>query len=148
VTWALVELLGVYSNRGTETDRLVGLLAITPTDTPPVTRPPKQVQRRLTDEQRAELIERYLSGERASELAAAFAVHRSTVSELLVKAGVRRPRSLTIEEVDKSVKLYQRGWSCARIGRHLDRDTGTVWLALKAAGVQLRDTHGRERRSD
>jgi tetrahydromethanopterin S-methyltransferase subunit G len=70
--------------------------------------------------------------------AQAFDVHRTTVARLLADNDVRRPRSLTNDEIEESMKLYQRGWSCQRIGEKLGRDDGTIWLALKKAGVELR----------
>ena len=106
-------------------------------------KPPRQHQTKLTADQRAQLLERYRKGERAYELAAEFGINRKTVAEILVRAGQRRPRSMTNEERAEAIKLYAQGWSCARIGKHLGRNHGTVWLALKAAGVKLRDEHGR-----
>ena len=52
---------------------------------------------------------------------------------------------MTEEQVDLATRLYQQDWSVARIGSHLGVNGGTVWLALRARGVQMRDTHGRER---
>jgi DNA-directed RNA polymerase specialized sigma24 family protein len=98
----------------------------------------KQVQQRLTAEQQAELLERYLAGERAYQLAAAFQVHRSTVAKLLTDAGVRRHRSLSADDITRCVEFYAQGWSCERIGQDLGRNHGTIWLALKTAGVKLR----------
>ena len=102
----------------------------------------RQHQTRLTQEQTAQLLERYRKGERAYQLAAAFGLNRKTVAAILVRAGQRRPRSMTEEERAKAIKLYAEGWSCARIGKYLGRNHGTVWLALKAAGVVLRNSSG------
>jgi hypothetical protein len=137
-----VELIGRYSKLRARLAEVARLL-----DEPGVQRPAKgitkQRQRRLTATEQAELIDRYRKGERAYVLAAAFRVHRETVAELLERAGVRRPRSLTAGEIATAVTLYQQaGWSCARIGGHLGRAANTVRLALKAAGVEMRDTHG------
>jgi hypothetical protein len=41
--------------------------------------------------------------------------------------------------------LYADGLSLAKIGSRLGYHATTVHLALRAAGVQMRDTHGRER---
>jgi DNA-directed RNA polymerase specialized sigma24 family protein len=100
------------------------------------------VQRRLTPDQQTELLERYLSGERAYQLAQDFEIHRTTVAKLLADNGVRRPRSLTKDETTDSIKLYQQGWSCHRIAEQLGRNDGTIWLALKNAGVKLRPPWG------
>jgi hypothetical protein len=137
--WNLVEVLGRYSKNRSTLERLQSLLGVkesTPAEEP--VRRSRQIQRRLTAEQQAEVIDRYLGGERAYQLAQAFEVHRTTVARLLADNGVRRPRSLTKHEIAESIKLYRRGWSCQRIGEKFGRDDGTIWLALKKAGVQLR----------
>jgi hypothetical protein len=102
------------------------------------------MQRRLSADQQTELLERYLSGERAHRLAQAFGVHRGTVAKLLADNDVRRPRSLTTGEIAESIELYREGWSCHRIGDELGRNDRTIWLALTKAGVELRPpwTHG------
>lgn len=100
--------------------------------------PSRQAQTHLAEAQRIGLLERYLSGERAFELARAFKLDRRTVASILVRAGVRRPRSMTDGERNEAARLYAEGWSCQRIGDHLGRDHGTVWLALQSVGVQLR----------
>jgi hypothetical protein len=57
-----------------------------------------------------------------------------------------RRHSLTEEQVIVAASLYEQGWSTGRVGRRLDVSGGTVWLALPAHDVQMRDTHGRDRR--
>ena len=109
--------------------------------------PARQRQTHLAENERIELLQRYLSGERPFELAKAFDIDRRTVSAILVRAGMRRPRSMTDAERAEAVRLYSEGWSCARIGERLGRDPGTVWLALKAAGVRLRPPWGNASRS-
>jgi DNA-binding NarL/FixJ family response regulator len=134
-----VELLGSYSNSRQPLERLHRLLKTPParsSDEPK--RKQRQLQRRLNPDQQAELLERYLAGERAYQLAQAFGVHHTTVAKLLIDNDVRRPRSLTTEEVAKSIELYRQGWSCHRIAEQLGRHDGTIWLALKKAGVTLR----------
>jgi DNA-binding NarL/FixJ family response regulator len=134
-----VELLGSYSNSRQPLERLQLLLETPParpSDQPK--RKPRQLQRRLSADQQTELLARYLSGERAHRLAQAFGVHRGTVAKLLADNDVRRPRSLTAEEIAESIELYRQGWSCRRIGEQLGRDDGTIWLVLKKGGVELR----------
>jgi DNA-directed RNA polymerase specialized sigma24 family protein len=101
-------------------------------------RAPRQAQTHLNEDERVELLERYLSGERAHVLARAFNLDRRTVASILVRAGVRRARSMTEDERIEAARLYAEGWSCQQIGEQMGRDHGTVWLALKGAGVQLR----------
>lgn len=78
-------------------------------------------------------------------MAKAFHVHRTTIAKLAADAGIHRPRSLTPTQTREAEVLYAQGWPCERIGQHLGKNHGTVWRALKATGVALRDTHGRER---
>jgi hypothetical protein len=80
------------------------------------------------------------------ELAARFSIHRNTVSQHLNREGVaRRRQGLGDDQVDHAVRLYRAGQSLARIGARLDVDAGTVHSALRARGVRMRDTHGRDR---
>ena len=71
-------------------------------------------------------------------LAEAFEISRTTLDRLLTTNGLRRPRSMTAEEVAKATELYEQGWSCQRIGVHLGWDHATAWRALGLAGVELR----------
>ena len=109
-----MELLGRYSNQAKLREKLQGLLLMEAARSPDEpSRPPKQVQVRLSAAQEVELLERYLAGERAFELAKAYGVDRRTVADRLSRAGVRRPRSMTDQERIDAARLYGQGWSCA-----------------------------------
>jgi hypothetical protein len=140
-----VELLEVYANYAHLLGKFRQLRELPRRKPDPPRRPPKQVHHRLTADQQAEVLERYLAGEKAHRLAKDFQVHRTTIAKLVADAGVHRPRSLTPDQVQQATTLYAQGWSCDRIGQHLGKEAGTIWRALKQAGVKLRDTHGRER---
>lgn len=57
-----------------------------------------------------------------------------------------RGRSLTPEEINVAVGLYDDGISLARIGQRLDTTARTVQLRrLRERGITMRDTHGRPR---
>jgi hypothetical protein len=93
-----------------------------------------------------ELVTDYEGGATVYDLAKRFKIHRNTVSGHLHLRDIRmRGQSMTEEQVDLATRLYQQDWSVARIGSHLGVNGGTVWLALRARGVRMRDTHGRER---
>lgn len=139
-----MELLARYSKHRRELDKVAHLLD-EPGRRGPKPKRPRQNQVHLNPEKQAELLQRYLSGERAFELAKEFGVHRGTVAKILTRNGLRRPRSMTPDKISTAVELYGRGWSCAQIGAELGRNPGTIWRALKVAGVQFRDEHGRER---
>lgn len=141
----LVDLLEAYANQTRILEKLQRLRDLPQASEKTQVRRAKQVQRRLNAVEQAELLERYLAGEKASALAKAFGVNRHTVAKLATNAGVLRSRQLTPTEIGEAVRLYAAGWSCQRIGDHLGRSHKTIWLALKREGVQLRDSHGRER---
>ena len=73
-------------------------------------------------------------------LASEYDVRRSTVSELLGRAGVahRQQRSISVAEVERAVDLYADGWSLQRIGEQLGFDAETIRTHLKRRGVALR----------
>lgn len=90
----------------------------------------------LTERQR--IVTRYEAGEKAKDLATAFKVDRGTVTSVLVEAGVRRPRSLTTDEITTATDLYLAGSSLAQVGRDLGRSAETVRQALLATGLAMR----------
>jgi hypothetical protein len=47
-------------------------------------------------------------------------------------------------QVERATQFHTQGWSVARIGKHMGFNGGTVWLALRAHGVRMRDAQGRE----
>jgi transposase-like protein len=56
-----------------------------------------------------------------------------------------RMRGLSAEQIEQAVKLYEGGWSLARISRRFDVNAGTVQARLVERGVRMRDPHGRAR---
>jgi hypothetical protein len=102
--------------------------------------------RRLTEDEVAALTEGYQEGATVYDLAARFKIHRTTVSGHLHRRGVEmRRKGLDQDRIDQAAVLYTQGWPLARSGRKFAVDDGTVWLALQARGVRMRDTQGRER---
>jgi Homeodomain-like domain len=55
-----------------------------------------------------------------------------------------RRQGLDSDGVAHAVRLYDDGWSVARIGDRLGVDATTAWTAIKTQGTHIRDTHGRE----
>lgn len=81
------------------------------------------------------------------EIAKEFKINRVTVSKHLERAGVtKRPRSMSQVQIDEAVQYYAAGQSLEKIGNRLGFDSTTVLKELRLRGVQMRDTHGRERR--
>lgn len=103
---------------------------------------PKKLSGRVT----AEIVARYEAGETVRDIARALHLARGTVSVHLSKAQVgRRPRSMTEEQINQAVVLYEQGFSLARVGEQLGFTAWTILRALRDRGVAIRDTHGRPR---
>jgi len=106
---------------------------------------PRRVVRRLSNEQLAALVKEYQTGATIYELSERFNINRQTASLHLHRLGVKiRRQGLKEEQMIYAARLYEQGWSCARIARHYDVNPGTVWMRLRASGVQMRDPHGRD----
>lgn len=140
-----MELLGRYSNWASWADRLQHLdqTDVRKHEGGPHTR---GIARRLSESDVTQLITRYQDGATVYHLAQRFHIHRTTVSAHLHRRGVKmRGLGLDDQQVDLAIRLYQQGWSVARIGSHCGVNGGTVWLAFRARGVRMRDAQGRER---
>jgi lambda repressor-like predicted transcriptional regulator len=140
-----VELLGRYSNRASWAKRLQHLPRATAERATDTVRVRRRTATRLPASQVAALVDGYRAGETVYQLAARFGIHRATVSAHLHCQGIPlRRQGLNTEGVTHAVRLYENGWSLARIGHRLGVDATTAWTAIKAQGTRMRDTHGRE----
>ena len=80
----MVELLGRYSNHADQGTRLASVLGIVlKRQKAPISKPKKQVQRRLKPSEVEEVVIAYQAGSTLYELAERFRIHRVTVSHLL-----------------------------------------------------------------
>jgi len=69
---------------------------------------------------------------------------KGTVLRLLRQHGVQlRNQRMTAAEIEQAIQLYGQEHSLAAVGTKLGYDHGTIWQALKRAGVPRRDSHGR-----
>lgn len=136
----------MFSNRSGQGKRIGRLLqpgAARPKSSENQTR--RRVRIRLNDIQVDELLVAYRSGRTTYQLATQFGIHRTTVSNLLLREAVAiRNASLTQDQTQDAVSLYRSGLSLAGVGNRLGCDPGTVRLALIAVHEPRRDTHGRE----
>jgi lambda repressor-like predicted transcriptional regulator len=82
----------------------------------------------------------YGSGTSMAALARNYCVKRETISHLLRRSGIplRQPRVLDKAGSREASKLYDQGWSLARIGDHLGFDPETIRQHLKRHGVVMR----------
>jgi predicted DNA-binding protein (UPF0251 family) len=109
----------------------------------PVTR---QTQIRLAPHEVTALAAVYRDGKTIKELAQRYGIHRTTVTALLSRQGVKlRRRGLTSEEIPGVALLYYEGWSLPRLGARFDVNAATVWRTLREAGIAMRSPN--ERRS-
>jgi DNA-directed RNA polymerase specialized sigma24 family protein len=109
----------------------------------PAPRTPKRVLRRLAPNQIEELIQGYVEGVPADELAAKFDVDQSTVQKHARRHGVpHRSTRLGPVQTEEAARLYLAGQSLAKLSDHFGVATDTVALALRRAGVALRPRRG------
>lgn len=89
---------------------------------------------------------RYLEGANVNELAAEFRCARQTVALRLKEHGVvMRNQPATAEEIAQVVELYGSGLSLVGVAEKTRFSAKSVFNYLRAEGVQLRDSHGRDR---
>jgi DNA-directed RNA polymerase specialized sigma24 family protein len=142
----VLDLIRRCSNRSFWTKRLSGLPKATDRNDNDTPRTRRTTPAKLTPQQITELVQGYKDGQTVYALADRFAIHRVTVSAHLHRHGVQlRRQGLSPLDATHAQLLYAEGWSLARIGTRLDVDAHTIRRALKAHGVCMRDTHGRER---
>jgi hypothetical protein len=106
--------------------------------------------KQLDARQVQELIDGYQAGATVYELGNRFGISRQTVGKILHRHDVRmRGRGLPPEQIDEAVRLYEGGWSLARIGDHMAVDPTTVLNRLRERGVpQGMRKGGCDKRSD
>lgn len=98
---------------------------------------------RLSDEDRAAVIERYEAGETSTALAEAFGVAKSTILGILrANSVVVRRQPLTQEQVNEAARLYESGLSLSQVSERLEVNQETMRVAILDAGVTLRPPTG------
>ena len=101
----------------------------------------RQKQKRLSEVEKAEIIQRYQAGENTNCLAAAYGCHRNTISNTLKKAGI----DVTIRKIGvvfdpkEAVELYAKGWKSKDIGKRLGVNELTIRKCLREHGVKIRN---------
>jgi len=106
----------------------------------------RQHQVRLDKAQRQQVEDQYRAGVAIKVIAATFGIHRQTVREIAVEAGLDpHPRGLQSKDVERATRLYRSGWSLARVGEEFGVNASTVMNALKREGVEMRPRQGGRR---
>lgn len=113
------------------------------TQTPGETTATRRKWTRLSDEDRAAVIERYEAGETSTALAEAFGVAKSTILGILrANSVVVRRQPLTQEQVNEAARLYESGLSLSQVSERLEVNQETMRVAILDAGVTLRPPTG------
>jgi hypothetical protein len=90
---------------------------------PPSAAPSFKLSQRLGQETIRQIVARYEAGEPSTALMQAFGLSKGSVLKVLREAGVAvRNQGLNAEQIDEAQRLYEAGWSLARIGEKLDVD--------------------------
>ena len=141
-----MEVLGRYSNHADQGERIKRVLETPLSElTTPVSKPLRQVHRRLQAGELDGLAEAYLAGSTLSQLSDRFRKHRTTISTDLERRGVaRRYRLVEGERLQQAIQGYQDGESVVSIGKELGVAGETVRKAFIRAGVKLRPRRGWE----
>jgi hypothetical protein len=111
--------------RGNESTKLLQIPL--PEQTTPISKPQKQVHRRLLEVEVDELVEAYQAGATVYEFADRFHMHRSRISVALERRGMaRRYRMVEGDRLQRAIQEYQIGKSVVSIGKELGVAGDTV----------------------
>lgn len=98
---------------------------------------------RLSDADRAAVIERYEAGGTSTALAEAYGVAKSTILGILrANSVVVRRQPLTAEQVSEAARLYTSGLSLSQVAKRLGVNQETMRVAIIATGATLRPPTG------
>jgi len=104
---------------------------------------PFRVDRRLSPETIAELVDAYRHGTNTPELCQRYQIAKGSVLKILNEHGVTmRRQPLTNHQIGQAAELYVAGDSLATIGHILGSTATTVRAALKARGIGMRPAGG------
>lgn len=99
----------------------------------------RSLKRRLTAEQVKELVNRYNAGEDTPALSGEFGISRTGLRQLLLAEGVSfRRQSVTAEDADRAVRLYESGLTIKEVVEEVGYSCNTVRGVLHKRGVAMR----------
>jgi DNA-binding transcriptional ArsR family regulator len=104
-------------------------------------------QPRLTEHQVDQLVAAHQSGASTYELGERFGVHRQTVGRHLKARGIDLTPGIDPQLLPTAARLYEAGWSLARIATEFDISAETLRTSLMKSGVKMRDPHERHPRT-
>ena len=144
----MVEVLALYSNQtpvSCSYNKFSTIVETTHTKTAPdqAKQPPpptRQKQRRLTDVETRELIQRYEAGETVYQLGDAYNINRKTVSRILKRNGITtRWRKLTPNQINDAIRLYESGLSLQATADRIGVNHSTIRWHLEQRGITRRE---------
>lgn len=147
-------LTGSHSNYKIILDKVKQIKATTPVKSEPnpdlvdlsyntnstVKKLKQQQKRRFSDKEISEMIQRYRTGDNVYELAKAFGCHRSTISSVLRRNGVKvtTVKSEKIFDPVKVAELYKSGMKSKEIAEKYGVGEQTIRDSLKNQGIKMR----------
>jgi hypothetical protein len=97
------------------------------------------VRRRLGAETITQVVADYQAGDSTPTLMLKYSLAKGTVLRLLQDNDINmRHQRMSELEIAEAIKLYQQGWSLARVGKHFNRNPSTIQAVLMRAGVTRR----------
>ena len=119
-----------------------------PVEAPGRTPTVHRLDQRLSPTDHQLILDAYRQGDSTRTIADRFGIARNSIDRLAQTAGLPRQMTrLTDSEQDEAIRLYGSGLSLQRVGEHLGRSPGTIWLLLKREGIVLRTRQGTPRSS-
>lgn len=102
----------------------------------------KQKQKRLSDSEISQIVERYSEGASTYELAAAFGCHRSTISRALKESGIEVTHEAAKREAltEQVLQMYADYCKPVDIGKELGINAATVRKILHENGAHIRSS--------
>lgn len=100
---------------------------------------PRRLDRRLSPDTIAELVDAYRNGSSTGGLCERYQLSKGGLLKILRDHGVEmRYQPMTEEEIDWAVQLYTAGDSINKVARTIGKSKGSVWKALRGRGVEMR----------
>lgn len=106
---------------------------------------PRRVKRRLSPEARAAIVERHKAGETVKVSSREFGISESGLRDLLAvdDVEIRKP-SMTTDDIDLAVQLYESGLTVKELVQRIGYLIGTIRRMLREHGVVMRPHNMRQ----
>lgn len=99
----------------------------------------RAIKRRITHEERKEIVERRQTGESAKVLSEDYGISESAVRDLITNEEVQfKDYRITPEDIDQAVELYESGLTVKQVVIRLCYPIGTIRRVLREKGVVMR----------